>query len=73
MAIRCCNGCVPPKRHVGCHGTCPDYIREKAEHDALMAKEWQKRSINQGLTNETFRAVQRASKGKRKRKEVNHG
>ena len=69
MPIRCCNGCVPPKRSSTCHGTCPDYIREKAEHDAQMAEEFRKRSIEQGLTNETYRAVQRAVKGKRKRKE----
>ena len=69
MPIKCCNGCVPPKRSSTCHGTCPDYIREKAEHDALMEAESKKRSIRQGLNNETFRAVQKATKGKRKRKE----
>ena len=31
--IRCCNGCVAPKRHLGCHSTCPDYIKEKRQHD----------------------------------------
>ena len=69
MPIRCCNGCVAPKRHVGCHGTCPDYIREKAEHDALMEIERKKLSIKQGLADETYRAVQRAMKGKRRCKE----
>lgn len=33
MAIRCCKDCVPPKRFVGCHSTCPDYLREKEEWD----------------------------------------
>ena len=69
MAIKCCNGCVPPKRNLTCHGTCPDYIREKAVHDAQMAEENRKRSIKQGLNDETFRGVQRATKGKRKCKE----
>ena len=68
MPIRCCNGCVPPKRNSTCHGICPDYIREKTEHDALMEKENMKRSINQGLNKQTGRAVQRATKGKRKEK-----
>ena len=24
-----CQGCVPPKRHVGCHATCKEYIEDK--------------------------------------------
>ena len=69
MAIKCCNGCVPPKRSPTCHGSCPEYIKEKAKHDAQMAEENRKRSIKQGLNDETFRGVQRATKGKRKCKE----
>lgn len=34
MAIKCCNGCVPPKRTPTCHSTCPDYIIEKAFDEA---------------------------------------
>ena len=67
MAIKCCNGCVPPKRNPTCHGSCPDYIREKTENDARLAEENRKRSIKHGLNDETFRGVQRATKGKRKR------
>ena len=29
-----CNGCVAPKRHPGCHDTCPDRIIAKAFHEA---------------------------------------
>lgn len=65
MPIRCCNGCVPPKRSSTCHGTCPNYIKEKAEHDALMEKESKKRSINQGLNEQTSRAVHKAYKNGR--------
>ena len=39
MAIKCCNGCVPPKRNPYCHGSCPEYLAEKAEYDRLMAIE----------------------------------
>ena len=39
MTIKCCNGCVPPKRHPGCHGKCPEYLAEKAEYDRLMAQD----------------------------------
>lgn len=38
MAIKCCKNCVPPQRHPGCHSTCPDYIREKAEWEEEKAK-----------------------------------
>ena len=67
MAIKCCNGCVPPKRSPTCHGSCPDYIREKAENDARLEDDFRKRSIAAGLNNQTERAVRRASRRKRKR------
>lgn len=31
--IKCCKGCVSPKRHPGCHATCKEYIKEKAEYE----------------------------------------
>ena len=31
--IKCCHGCVPPKRHIGCHATCKNYIDEKAQFE----------------------------------------
>lgn len=31
--ISCCKDCVAPKRRPGCHGTCPEYLTEKAEHE----------------------------------------
>ena len=33
MYVDSCNGCVPPERHVGCHGTCQKYIDSKAEYE----------------------------------------
>ena len=35
--IRSCNGCVAPKRHPGCHATCEDYLKEKAQDEAERA------------------------------------
>ena len=49
MAIKCCNGCVPPKRNPTCHGICPDYIKEKAEHDARMEEDYKRRRVNRNL------------------------
>lgn len=31
MRIKCCVGCVAPKRHVGCHSKCEEYLKERAE------------------------------------------
>ena len=28
--IKCCYGCVAPKRHIGCHASCPEYRAEEA-------------------------------------------
>lgn len=36
--IHCCNGCVQPERHPGCHGTCEKYLTEKAAHDKQKAE-----------------------------------
>ena len=33
--IECCKDC--PKRHSGCHASCEDYLREKAELEELHA------------------------------------
>lgn len=33
--IKCCKDCK--KRHLGCHSTCEDYIREKSEHDNVIS------------------------------------
>lgn len=41
--VRSCMGCVPPKRHPGCHGQCKEYLEQKAEYDRLKAIDYQKR------------------------------
>ena len=41
--FKCCLDC--PKRKVGCHATCPDYIKEKEKHDAT-EKEKRSKEIN---------------------------
>lgn len=32
--ITCCKDCVEPKRHVGCHSDCPEYLAEYAANEA---------------------------------------
>lgn len=29
--IKCCKGCVAPKRYPGCHSNCPEYLMEKKQ------------------------------------------
>lgn len=69
MAIRCCHGCIAPKRHPGCHGTCPEYLQEKAVHDAKMEEDYKQRKLQHNLYQQRNDAVYRADKGKRKHKE----
>ena len=60
--IDCCNGCVPPKRHPGCHSDCPDYREKKAIYDREKAEADKKKAINHGLDAMAIAAVNRASK-----------
>lgn len=40
--ITCCKGCVPPKRHTGCHQYCEEYIEQKVklEKEKQAEREW---------------------------------
>ena len=69
MAIRCCHGCMAPKRHPSCHVTCPEHLKEKAEHDALAAENYKKRQLALNLNQQKYSAVVKASKRMRKHKE----
>ena len=62
MSIRCCNGCVPPKRHEACWGHCPDYAAEKAVHDAQKAADDMRRSVVSGIISQKVNGVNRAMK-----------
>lgn len=31
--VQSCRFCGPPRRHVGCHATCEDYIKAKQEYE----------------------------------------
>lgn len=60
--IQCCRFCVPPKRHRACHGSCPEYIKEKAEHDAEKAEVDKIKAIKAGLDAQAISGVDRAKK-----------
>lgn len=66
--IQCCNGCVPPKRNPYCHGYCPEYAKEKEQHDKEKAVSDYKRTIEGGLTGQTLTGVNRANKARKQMK-----
>ena len=66
MAISCCHGCMAPKRYPGCHDVCPDYLKEKAAHDALREEDYKRRRTIHDLNEQRYRGVTKAVKHKRK-------
>lgn len=65
MAIQCCKGCVPPKRHTACWDHCPEYQKEKAEYEARKAAEDKKRHTDQAIYAHRSKAVEKALKHRR--------
>ena len=45
MAIKCCFGCVAPKRHTACWDHCPEYIAEKEQEEKKKAQEDLQRKV----------------------------
>ena len=43
-----CKGCVPPKRHAGCHSTCEEYIRCRNEYEEIK-KDVERKKRAEGL------------------------
>lgn len=68
MAIFCCKGCVAPKRYPGCHGHCPEYIAEKAEHDSRKAEYNEQLDISIAINRSRGDKVYKAMKDRRNRK-----
>jgi hypothetical protein len=66
--IYCCKDCVAPKRQPGCHGSCPEYISEKAEHDRIKAEHDKQRDISVGICGERSKKVYNAMKDRRNKK-----
>ena len=65
--MRSCYGCVAPKRHPGCHASCPEYAKDDAEHQARKEQERQERYIDSILTSQKSSAVYKALRHSRKR------
>ena len=64
--IKCCRYCVAPKRHPGCHGTCPEYIAERVAYDQLKAIDDERIRVRHGCYQQRDAAVRKAMKGRGK-------
>lgn len=62
MSFECCLNCCPPKRHPGCHGSCPEYMGQKAMHDEQKAASDRKKFIKQRLQSQMYDGVHKAYK-----------
>ena len=60
--FKCCHPCVPPKRHPGCHGHCPEYAAEKAVNDRRKEEEGKKRKAQIDIYNQRAEHVTKALK-----------
>ena len=60
--MKCCHGCVAPKRHEACWGHCPEYIEEKAEYDRRKSAEDKKNAVRIGIYYQKSDGVLRAIK-----------
>ena len=68
MAISSCKGCVAPKRYPGCHGSCPEYIATKEEHERLKEIHDRERMITMGICGDRGEKVYKAMKARRCKK-----
>lgn len=66
--IKCCKGCVAPKRHVGCHDTCKDYIKEKQENEAQ--NKWEKENATYVLKPYDFDEIAYSASKRHKKKQM---
>lgn len=70
MAVKCCRGCVSPKRYPGCHNHCPEYIAERAEHDRRKAIYDRERNISNAIYRSRSEKVYKAMREREKCKKA---
>ena len=64
-AVKCCKGCVPPKRYPGCGDHCKEYKEEKAQYKADIKREKEFKKNHPAISSYDFERVR--STGSRKR------
>ena len=67
MAIKCCYGCVAPKRYPGCHDRCGEYLEEKSEYNRLKSEYDKKRAVECAIYSQRSIHVYKALKDRHKK------
>ena len=70
MKIECCANCIVPKRHIGCHGTCPDYIEQSARIRELNEEIHKKKMLQSTLTSVSIEGSERTMSRRSSRSRV---
>ena len=65
MPIKCCKGCVAPKRYPGCHDRCAEYLTEKAQYETLKEVEQKRKRTDAEIISSRTNAVAKALKSRR--------
>jgi hypothetical protein len=60
--MKCCHGCVAPKRHTACWGHCPEYKEERAEYDRRKAIADHEKDVAMSIYYQKSDSVHRALK-----------
>lgn len=68
MAVKCCKGCVAPKRYPGCHNHCQEYLTARAEYDRLKEIYDRERNINNAIYQNRSMKVYKAMRERAKLK-----
>lgn len=64
--IWCCKDCNRPQKNEYCHGSCEEYKRQKAEHDAQREVNAKQRYTQNQLNQQTADGVNRAKRHERR-------
>ena len=64
--IWCCNGCKRPWKNAYCHGSCPDYLAQKAAHEAEREQKNRENYTRQQLSRQQENRVLRTKKRNRR-------
>lgn len=68
--IKCCHGCVPPKRHTACWGHCPEYLAERVEYDRKREIENKRRSLDAAIYGDRMEKVYKAMRERERARKV---
>ena len=58
----CCRDCVAPKRHIGCHSNCKEYLDDKAKAAEIQKKKDAERNTNSYIIGKCEEAKAKSAK-----------